>query len=229
MTKQEKEVIALKYSGKIDGLTFEKFDDLVVRWGRKRWGDEYAMAIWQDDMLKVGDLNLMEDLDAYTFEAFCEQMYDILSLESPKYAAELFNSERFWTKKWQIENRQRQRENVFCYLEEITSGEAARQLLKRGVGQMPTMLKFFFDRFGAGQPEVLAERANVYLLGMPDSNGEVFPPRINMENKLDKLETEREFLLEMCPKDKRDTLRHWKGVYLSPHPSERMSPIARGI
>jgi hypothetical protein len=26
-----------------------------------------------------------------------------------------------------------------------------------------------------------------------------------MENKLDKLETEREFLLEMCPKDKRDT------------------------
>ncbi len=26
-----------------------------------------------------------------------------------------------------------------------------------------------------------------------------------METKLDKLETEREFLLEMCPKDKRDT------------------------
>ncbi len=40
---------------------------------------------------------------------------------------------------------------------------------------------------------------------MPDSNGEVFPPMINMENKLDKLETEREFLLEMCPKDKSDT------------------------
>jgi hypothetical protein len=26
-----------------------------------------------------------------------------------------------------------------------------------------------------------------------------------MENKLDKLKTEREFLLEMCPKDKRNT------------------------
>ncbi len=72
--------------------------------------------------------------------------------------------------------------------------------MKRGVGQMPTMRKFFFDRFGAGQPEVLAERAKIYLLGMPDSNGEVFPPRINMENKLDKLETEREFLLDMCPR-----------------------------
>ncbi len=195
----------MKYSGKIDGLTFEKFDDLVVRWGRKRWGDKYAMALWQDDMLKVGDLNLHEELDAYTFEAFCEQMFDILSLESPKYAAELFNSARFWTKKWQMENRQRQREKLFCYLEEITSGEAARQLLKRGVGQMPTMRKIFFDRFGADQPEVLADRAKIYLLGMPDSNGEVSPPRVNMENKFDKLETEHEFLLEMCPKDKRET------------------------
>ncbi len=71
---------------------------------------------------------------------------------------------------------------------------------------MPTMRKIFFDRFGAGQPEVLAERAKVYLLGMPDKDGDVFPPRCNMETKLDKLETEREFLLEMCPnKDKRDT------------------------
>ena len=156
-------------------------------------------------MLKVGELDLNDALDAYTFEAFCEQMYDILSLESPKYASELFQSERFWTKKWQMENRQRQREKMFCYLEEITSGEAARQLLKRGVGHMPTMRKFFFDRFGAGQPEVLAEKAKIYLLGMPDKDGEVFPPRINMENKLDKLETEREFLVEMCPKDKRDT------------------------
>ena len=70
---------------------------------------------------------------------------------------------------------------------------------------MPTMRKFFFDRFGAGQPEVLAERAKAYLLGMPEKDGDVFPPRRNMETKLDKLETEREFLLEMCPKDKRDT------------------------
>ncbi len=35
MTKQEKEVVSLKYSGKIEGLTFEKFDDLVVRWDEK--------------------------------------------------------------------------------------------------------------------------------------------------------------------------------------------------
>jgi hypothetical protein len=51
----------------------------------------------------------------------------------------------------------------------------------------------------------LAERAKIYLLGIPDKEGEVSPPRINMENKLDKLETKREFLLEMCLKDKRHT------------------------
>ena len=177
------------YSGKIDGLTFERFDDKVISWGRSRWGDKYATALWQDDLIKVGDLDLTDDLDYFAFEGHCEAQFDILSLESPRHATELLKSDRFWTKKWQLENRQRQREKMFCYLEEITSGEAARQLLKRGVGQMPTMRKFFFDRFGAGQPEVLAERAKHYLLGMPDKDGEVFPPRCNMENKLDRLET----------------------------------------
>jgi hypothetical protein len=159
--------VEVTYSGKMNGLTFEKFDDLVVRWGRKKWVTEYANALWQNELIKIGDLDLTDDLDYYTFETHCEMM--------------------------------------FCYLEEITSGEAARQLLKRGVGQMSTMRRFFFERFGAGQPEVLAERAKHYLLGMLDKDGEVFPPKCNMEIKLDKLETAREFLLEMCPKDKRDT------------------------
>ena len=44
----------------------------------------------------------------------------------------------------------------------------------------------------------------LFLLGMPDRSGEVFPPRVNMEDKLNELETEREYLLEMCPVDKRD-------------------------
>ncbi len=41
-------------------------------------------------------------------------------------------------------------------------------------------------------------------LGLPDANGETFPPRCDMEAKLDELEKERENLIEMCPKDKRD-------------------------
>ncbi len=134
MTKTE--TVTEVYSGKSDGLTFEKFDDKVISWGRAKYGDKYANALWKNELQPLGDLDLKDDLDAFTFEAYCEGIYDSLSMESPKYAMELWGSERFWTKKWQLENRQRQREKMFCYLEKLTSGEAARQLAKRGVGHM---------------------------------------------------------------------------------------------
>ena len=46
---------------------------------------------------------------------------------------------------------------------------------------MASMRKYFFDRFGAGEPEGLVERTKHYLLGMPGKDGEMFPPRCNME------------------------------------------------
>ena len=76
---------------------------------------------------------------------------------------------------------------------------------------MATMREFLFKRFGAGQPEVLEARVWYYLEGMPDpKTGEVFPPRCVMEDKLDALEKEREFLVDMCSKDKRDTYEDGK-------------------
>ncbi len=45
----------------------------------------------------------------------------------------------------------------------------------------------------------------LYLLGMPDSHGVAFPPRVDIEAKLDTLEEEREYLLDMCPSELRDT------------------------
>ena len=63
---------------------------------------------------------------------------------------------------------------------------------------MVGMRAFLFDRFGAGQPEVLEARVRIYLDGMPDpKTGLVFPPRCNMVNKLDALEK------DMYPRDKR--------------------------
>jgi hypothetical protein len=53
-------------------------------------------------------------------------------------------------------------------------------------------------RFVAGQPEVLIEREQKYLLGMPNASGEAFPHLVNMEDKLDVLEAEHEWLLDMC-------------------------------
>jgi hypothetical protein len=40
------------------------------------------------------------------------------------------------------------------------------------------------------------------MLAMPDANGVAFPPRVNMPDKLDQLEEERNYLLRMCPKEK---------------------------
>jgi hypothetical protein len=75
---------------------------------------------------------------------------------------------------------------------------------KGGVRKMDVMRDFMFRRFGAGQPEVIQDRVRKYLLVMPDANGEAFPPRRDMDAKLDALETEREYLIEMYSKDKRD-------------------------
>ena len=58
---------------------------------------------------------------------------------------------------------------------------------------MVNMRDFLFRRFGAGQPEVLEDRVRFYLLGMPDEkSGEAFPPRCDMQAKLNALETERD-------------------------------------
>ncbi len=75
---------------------------------------------------------------------------------------------------------------------------------------MDNMREYMFRRFGAGQPEVLQDRVRLYLLGIPDPNGQAFPPRVNMEIKLDELEEEREYLLKMCPADMRETYEDGK-------------------
>jgi hypothetical protein len=45
---------------------------------------------------------------------------------------------------------------------------------------------------------------------MPDPNGVPFPPRVDIEAKLDELEEEREYLLKMCPVDMRDSYEDGK-------------------
>ncbi len=75
---------------------------------------------------------------------------------------------------------------------------------------MDTMRDYMFRRFGAGQPEILRDRVRIYLLGMPDPHGVPFPPRVDIEIKLDELEEEGEYLLGMCPADMRDTYEDGK-------------------
>ena len=198
--------ISETFSGKPKDQTFESFDEKVLTWCRKQFGDSYAKGLWHNKLTEIGDLDLIdEEGENFIFEMHCASVYEVLALKSPKEADHLYQSDRFWTKKWQLEHRQRCWERVFCHLEDLVSGEAARQLRRLGVKKMKGMRDFMFRRFGAGQPEVLQERVRLYLLGMPDSHGVAFPSRVDIEVKLDTLEEEREYLLDMCPSELRDS------------------------
>jgi hypothetical protein len=206
MVREEKETVEkILFSGKEAGLSFEKLDEKMQSWGRKTFGDKYAKDLWRNELLELTTLKPNEDeLHKFAFEMHCAEVYDMLCEDNVRQAEGLFYSDRFWTVEWQIDNRQRQREKLFCHLETLCTGEADRQVKKQGVRRMVGMRAFLFERFGAGQPEVLEARVRHYLDGMPDpKTGLVFPPRCNMVDKLDTLEKEREFLVDMCPRDKR--------------------------
>ena len=128
-----------KFTGKGNGMPFDKLDELVISWGRAKYGEKYAKALWRDELVVLKDLNLEDDLDKYKFDEHCSLVNDVIACDSPKYAASLLKDKRFTTLKWQVDCRFRFREKLFCFLETLCSEEAKRQLLKRGVNQMQTM------------------------------------------------------------------------------------------
>ena len=44
------------YSGKATGLTFEAFDEKVITWCRKKYGDSYAVALWKNELCEIINL-----------------------------------------------------------------------------------------------------------------------------------------------------------------------------
>ncbi len=65
---------------------------------------------------------------------------------------------------------------------------------------MVGMRNFIFDRFGAGQHEVLEACVRLYLDGIPGPKTRlVFPLRCNTVDKLEALEKERKFLVDTTP------------------------------
>jgi hypothetical protein len=108
-TGSAKEVV----TGKANGMPFDKFDEKIISWGRMKYGERYAKALWRKELVEVKDLNLDDDLDKYKFDENCSLVNDVIACESPKYAASLLNDKRFATLKWQVECRYRFHENLF--------------------------------------------------------------------------------------------------------------------
>ena len=95
------------FSGKSDGITFEKMDEMVLSWGRKKFGDKYATQLWKDELIDIGTLDLKDELDNFEYENHCTLVYDVLCYSSAKYADGLFETTRFWTVQYQLQARQR--------------------------------------------------------------------------------------------------------------------------
>ena len=100
MAKETKET----FSGKSKDQTFEVFDEKVLTWCRKQFGDNYAKGLWHNKLTEIDKLDLNEDEDNFTFEMHISTVYEVVALKSPKEADHLYQSARFWSKKWQLES-----------------------------------------------------------------------------------------------------------------------------
>ncbi len=69
------------YSGKEGvGLSFEKLDEKMQSWGRRKFGDRCARDLWRDELLELKALKLGDDeMYDFAFNIHCSEVYDILS------------------------------------------------------------------------------------------------------------------------------------------------------
>jgi hypothetical protein len=73
-----------KFSGKPSGMSFDKFDEKVISWGRMKYCERYAKALWRNELLDLSALNLSDKLDQYKFDEHCSLVNDVISCESPQ-------------------------------------------------------------------------------------------------------------------------------------------------
>jgi hypothetical protein len=67
MAKETKET----FSGKTKDQTFEVFDEKVLTWCRKRFGDNYAKGLWHNKLTEIENLLLSDEEDNFVFEMHC--------------------------------------------------------------------------------------------------------------------------------------------------------------
>ena len=99
MVRDEKETVLEKvlYSGREGvGLSFEKLDEKMQSWGRKKFGDRYARDLWRDELMDLKSLKLgTDELYDFAFNIHCSEVYDMLSEDNSRQADGLFWSDRF--------------------------------------------------------------------------------------------------------------------------------------
>ncbi len=84
-----------QFSGKSDGISFEKLDEKVLSWGRQKFGDKYATLLWKDELTDLAKLDLKDELELFEYNMHCTMVYDVMGYDSAKYADGLFETARF--------------------------------------------------------------------------------------------------------------------------------------
>ena len=56
------------FSGKAKDQTFDIFDEKVLTWCRKQFGDTYAKGLWHNKLKEIDNLDLNEEQDNFDFE-----------------------------------------------------------------------------------------------------------------------------------------------------------------
>jgi hypothetical protein len=105
---------------------------------------------------------MSNELDEYVFEEYCNAVYEVLLLDSPKWTDSLVGAAKCKTVKLQFELRRRFRERMFCFVEKDCVWRGQTAVAKNGDWRNASIKEwvflFYFIRFGAGQPEVLKAR-----------------------------------------------------------------------
>ena len=157
-------------------------------------------------MLDINALDLIDDLDNFAFECHLTMVYDGVSDVNDRHATSLFESARFWTKKFQLEWIEKQYVKLYLQIQKNCSGEARMQIEDLTHSRAREIREHFMLRFGGSQKSLIKARKKAFLAGMPAENSKVaFPQYCNMEDKLIQLETERTFFWKTCPIECRST------------------------
>ena len=77
------------FSGETKDQSFEVFDEKVLTWCRKQFGDNYAKGLWHNKLTLLDNLDLSDDEDNFTFDMHAATVYEVLALKSPKEADHL--------------------------------------------------------------------------------------------------------------------------------------------
>ncbi len=69
------------FSGKTKDQTFDIFDEKVLTWCRKQFGDYYAKGLWHNTLTNIDNLNLDDEEDNFDFEMHLATVYEVLALK----------------------------------------------------------------------------------------------------------------------------------------------------